>query len=370
MLIRSGLDAVIWFKCPLEECQRRAEGRRLDVEEMGKSQQTFYHVNDAVPPTAEAPLCERLEPIDEECNHTSTLVDRVVSFDLQEKSLSDWLTHFGVEGRAYNLLQEVDAAQDKQAVTDQIGRVIENVLDNKQCEKEAMREMFVIKLKAIREERAKAAAAEGTSNIEAVDRSLEAEDLNRTGEMSKMSNQKEDANRRSKDRSAVGESVAEVDKSGLSQALSQGSLLGGLPERDNIDNDFKPVIIELWRDLVANYKGQMKRIFRNVRLQREQRSIYNSNIKMQFLEFLNTSDGKQEILEEFVRSFNEFSDQYPDLREDDQTKEELHQRTDALSDELWEIVEDRKEQAVEFRKKVMESGAVEFNLEFLTQIAQ
>ena len=114
----------------------------------------------------------------------------------------------------------------------------------------------------------------------------------------------------------------------------------------------------------------MKRIFRNVRLQREQRSIYNSNIKMQFLEFLNTSDGKQEILEEFVKSFNEFSDQYPDLREDDQTKEELHQRTDALSDELWEIVEDRKEQAVEFRKKVMESGAVEFNLEFLTQIAQ
>ena len=255
-------------------------------------------------------------------------------------------------------------------MTDQIGRVIENVLDNKQCEKEAMREMFVIRLKAIHEERAKAAAAEGASNIEAVDKSLEAEDLNRTGELSKMSNQKEDANRRSKDRSAVGESVAEVDKSGLSQALSQGSLLGGLPERDNIDNDFKPVIIELWRDLVANYKGQMKRIFRNVRLQREQRSIHNSNIKMQFLEFLNTSDGKQEILEEFVRSFNEFSDQYPDLREDDQTKEELHQRTDALSDELWEIVEERKEQSVEFRKKVMESGSVEFNLEFLTQIAQ
>ena len=166
MLIRSGLDAVIWFKCPLEECQRRAEGRRLDVEEMGKSQQTFYHVNDVVPPTAEAPLCERLEPIDEECNHTSTLVDRVVSFDLQEKSLSDWLTHFGVEGRAYNLLQEVDAGQDKQSVTEQIGRVIENVLDNKQCEKEAMREMFVIKLKAIHEARAKEAAADGTSVLD------------------------------------------------------------------------------------------------------------------------------------------------------------------------------------------------------------
>ena len=58
------------------------------------------------------------------------------------------------------------------------------------------------------------------------------------------------------------------------------------------------------------------------------------------------------------------------MREDEQTKEELHQRTDALSDELWEIVEDRKEQAVEYRKKIMESGFVEFNLQFLTQIAQ
>ena len=41
-----------------------------------------------------------------------------------------------------------------------------------------------------------------------------------------------------------------------------------------------------------------------------------------------------------------------------------------MSDELWEIVEERKEQAVEFRKRIMESGFVEYNLEFMTQIAQ
>ena len=28
-----------------------------------------------------------------------------------------------------------------------------------------------------------------------------------------------------------------------------------MPERDNIDNDFKPVIIQLWQELVGNYKG-------------------------------------------------------------------------------------------------------------------
>lgn len=71
-----------------------------------------------------------------------------------------------------------------------------------------------------------------------------------------------------------------------------------------------------------------------------------------------------------MREFNEFSDEYPDLREDDQTKEELHQRTDVLSDELWEIVEDRKEQNVEERRKIMESGGVEFSLNFLTNCAK
>ena len=114
----------------------------------------------------------------------------------------------------------------------------------------------------------------------------------------------------------------------------------------------------------------MRRIFRNIRLQREQAGRQQAKLKNEFLEFLHTSDGKQSILDDYVKNFNSFSDEYPDLREDDQTKEELHQRTDALSDELWEIVEERKEQAIEFRKKVMEGGFVEFNLEFLTQIAQ
>ena len=41
-----------------------------------------------------------------------------------------------------------------------------------------------------------------------------------------------------------------------------------------------------------------------------------------------------------------------------------------LSDELWEIVEERKENNTEERKKIMESGTVELGQEFLTQAAQ
>ena len=87
---------------------------------------------------------------------------------------------------------------------------------------------------------------------------------------------------------------------------------------------------------------------------------------MQFLTFLKRLDGKQQVLDKFIQDFNDFSDQYPDMREDEQTKEELHQRVDILSDELWEIAEERREQAVDERKKIMDSGWVEFSLEYLT----
>merc|ERR1740117_1640965 len=88
-----------------------------------------------------------------------------------------------------------------------------------------------------------------------------------------------------------------------------------------------------------NYKSSMTRVLRNVRLHREQVQVKYANIQ---------------------KSFLEFSDEYPDLREDDETKNELHQRTDVISDELWEIVEERKEHNIEERKKIMDSKTVEF----------
>ena len=75
------------------------------------------------------------------------------------------------------------------------------------------------------------------------------------------------------------------------------------------------------------------------------------------------------MLSKFIAEFNQFSDEQPDMREDEQTKEELHQRVDMLSDELWESAEERKEQAIEERKKIMESGWIESAQEHVTSIA-
>ena len=128
-------------------------------------------------------------------------------------------------------------------------------------------------------------------------------------------------------------------------------------------------MLKVWQELSENYKHQMKKVFRQTRVQRERITQTFSHTQNKYLEFINRPDTKQEKLEQFIKDFNDFSDQFPDLREDEATKDELHQRVDTLSDELWEIIEERKEQHIEERKKIMESGWVEHELGFLINFA-
>ena len=60
----------------------------------------------------------------------------------------------------------------------------------------------------------------------------------------------------------------------------------------NIDNDFKPTILKVWEELSDTYKQQMKRIFRQVRVQRERMTANFDHIQKQYLEFIHRPDTK------------------------------------------------------------------------------
>lgn len=75
-LIRNGLDLVIHVKTDKIECLRRALGRRID-----QTTKVNYHLDDAIPPSDNAPLVERLMNLREIKENELVLIDKLVSFD-------------------------------------------------------------------------------------------------------------------------------------------------------------------------------------------------------------------------------------------------------------------------------------------------
>lgn len=125
-----------------------------------------------------------------------------------------------------------------------------------------------------------------------------------------------------------------------------------------------------WKSTEREYAKNMMYLFRSVRKQHENIAMGCYDMRDNFKDFLLKPDAKQEKLDHFIESFNRFTDEFPELRPDEQTKEELNNRCDMLNEELWDILEANKEAAIEERKRLMTSGWVEHELQQLTIKAQ
>lgn len=125
-LTPSGVDAVIWFDCSRDECLRRALGRRIDSQS-----NIIYHIQDNPPSIEKSPLCEIIEPIDDESESMACLVDRWVAFDQTRSGLEKWLTQFGDEVTNTNLLARIEASGDINSVYEQIDAILKQIVEHK-----------------------------------------------------------------------------------------------------------------------------------------------------------------------------------------------------------------------------------------------
>lgn len=239
MLIKSGLDAVIWFDLSREECMRRALGRRFDPEE-GK----MYHVEDIPPPTDSAPLCERLVPMDDDDNSEATLVDRWISFDQGAKALENWLAQFGDAKSGRSILYKLEALQSKEGVSEQLKAIVEGILEFK-----------------------KAKELEIKQRINAAMDEAEQKEAER---LAKLQQEEEERKKREEE---GGDGAADASKKEEPKVERPEPATERVAPKEagvnNIDGDFKPTILKVWQELSVNYKAQMKKVFRQVRTQRE-----------------------------------------------------------------------------------------------------
>jgi hypothetical protein len=90
-------------------------------------------------------------------------------------------------------------------------------------------------------------------------------------------------------------------------------------------------------------------------------------MQTQFIEqYLGSVDTRQtSLVQDFIDSYNKFTSELPNLRRDPLTQEELLKRVARLSNDMWSLVEAKKDEAVRQHEKLNQDGWVVFEMKKL-----
>uniref|UniRef100_K7FH58 Sperm flagellar 2 n=1 Tax=Pelodiscus sinensis TaxID=13735 RepID=K7FH58_PELSI len=112
-------------------------------------------------------------------------------------------------------------------------------------------------------------------------------------------------------------------------------------------------LIPYWEMIENAYENTIKTILRYLRQERYFVIHYLADTRNHFKDYLRRPDHKQEFVSQWQSDYNSIAD---DLWEDEETKAELHQRVTDLRDRLWDICENRREEAEQERSDIMNDG--------------
>uniref|UniRef100_U3IHY9 Sperm flagellar 2 n=1 Tax=Anas platyrhynchos platyrhynchos TaxID=8840 RepID=U3IHY9_ANAPP len=112
-------------------------------------------------------------------------------------------------------------------------------------------------------------------------------------------------------------------------------------------------LVPYWENIENAYVSTIKVILRCLRDEQHSIIYYLAGIRKNFQDYLKRPDLKQEFVSQWQSDFNSIAD---DLREDEETKAELHQRVTDLRDVLWDICDKRREEAEQECTDIMSDG--------------
>ncbi|XP_076854799.1 sperm flagellar protein 2 isoform X3 [Brachyhypopomus gauderio] len=109
-------------------------------------------------------------------------------------------------------------------------------------------------------------------------------------------------------------------------------------------------LLPYWENTCSSYVSNIKTVMQNLRNERNLIIHHLYNIREDFRQYLQRPDLKQEFVCVWQRDYNSLPD---DMRQDEETKAELHQRLNDLKERLWDICDKRKEEAKQERAGVI-----------------
>ncbi|XP_056402639.1 sperm flagellar protein 2 isoform X2 [Hyla sarda] len=132
--------------------------------------------------------------------------------------------------------------------------------------------------------------------------------------------------------------------------------------KEPLPQEVPEFLVSYWETIEKTYENHVKVGLRSLRQEQLIMIHYLYDIRNQFKEYLRRPDHKQEFVSQWQSDFNSIAE---DMREDEETKAELHQRVDDLRDCLWDICDNRKEENEQERADVMSDGWLEDHLGIL-----
>ncbi|XP_040898495.1 sperm flagellar protein 2 [Toxotes jaculatrix] len=121
-----------------------------------------------------------------------------------------------------------------------------------------------------------------------------------------------------------------------------------------VDEPLPPEISEFlcphWDTVCDSYVNNIKTVMQQLRSQSTIITHHLFNIREEFKHYLVRPDSKQELVSQWQKNFNSIPD---DMREDEDTKAELHLRLDELRENLWDISDKCKDQDEQERASFM-----------------
>nr|XP_022317151.1 sperm flagellar protein 2-like isoform X9 [Crassostrea virginica] len=389
----SGLDVVINFEVPDDLCLKRSAGRLF-----GLQANEEYHQEFKPPPEGSMTGVGRQEqvvPVQDQAHDQDQIQQRITRYLDSWPKIEKWYNKFGV-------LTTVDASQEMRTVYLEVEKILEDTLAKLQGIGQEP-EPVPVQVEEKKEEPPPPPPEPPKEETPPEEKSSRPSSRKGSGKKSRPSSSRskspKDKDKKGRDKSGSPKRSASSKKSeagskkgsrGSSPKSKKGSGKKrktpepepepepqeptgppppepGSEEWDFVDlpleKELAEVLAKYWENVEQTYVGNSKHVFRKLRDERENIYRYFFQIKKDYLSYLRRPDNKQVYVNQWQKEYNEVPD---DMRDDEETKAELHQRVDDLRVKLWDICDERKAQAEKERQAIIDDGWLDDHLGLLS----
>jgi hypothetical protein len=275
-LKKSGFDKVLYLEASNDSCLNRAFGDYKTPRDM------HYHLVANPPPINQTPLIEMLQFNENPQKNQYLMADLNKNRSLDLPEMLELYSCFGTEEDKQNCIVRIDANNDMTTLLAEVDEIVAALLEKKNAYYSSYQQRIA-------------------------DRTLK-EEQDRAAEI------------------AAKEKEAEmklVENSVLTDALVKAK---EKITADQIKPQIRDMLLDLWTFSSRSYVKAATNTFQEIRESREIFAVMMAEIQRSFIQYIENDDEKKKWLFEFQKMYNEFIDEHPDILEQENVKEEFHQR--------------------------------------------